>query len=149
MQGKQALRWVVAGCLVFSATGCDDAADNARTDTGTNPDTYAGTHAASSTAKVADIDLSLVRANLCLACHQVDRQLVGPSFQAIAQRYAGRSGAQDSLVQSIRNGGQGRWGALTMPKQPQVSQADAHKLAQWLLSLAADQTKLTDHPSTP
>ena len=53
-------------------------------------------------------------------------------------RYAaqGQPGAADYLAQSIRNGGKGRWGAVPMPAQPQVSAQQAHELAEWILSLA-------------
>jgi len=138
MQGRRrALGWMAAGLLAVSAVGCDDAttANNATTD--------AANHTPASAANnvnLASIDLTLARTKLCLACHQVDRQLVGPSFLAIARRYADSDGALDYLAMSIRDGGQGRWGALTMPRQPQVSPAEARKLAQWLLDLVPDKT---------
>jgi len=128
MQGRwRALGWVLAGLLTVSAAGCGDA-DNVSTPSPPSD--------AASRADLASIDTSLARAKLCLACHQLERQLVGPSFLAIAQRYVGSDGALDYLAKSIRDGGQGRWGALTMPRQPQVSDADARQLAQWLLGLA-------------
>jgi len=137
MQGRRVLGWMAAGLLALSAVGCDDAttANNAATD--------AANHTPASAANnvnLASIDLTLARTKLCLACHQVDRQLVGPSFLAIAQRYAGSDGALDYLATSIRDGGQGRWGALTMPRQPQVSAEDARTLAQWLLDLVPANT---------
>lgn len=87
--------------------------------------------------------VDLARANNCLACHQVDAKRVGPGFTVIGQRFAGQEGAEDYLANAIRTGGRGRWGAVPMPAQPQVSPANAQLLAEWILSLgdAAPATK--------
>lgn len=89
-------------------------------------------------AGAEDIDTSLAKANQCMACHQVDARRVGPSFRVIAERYASVEGAAEYLSHSIRNGGRGRWGAITMPKQPQVSEQDAASLARWILGFAPE-----------
>lgn len=78
--------------------------------------------------------LALAKARACLGCHQVDSKRVGPSFQAIAQRYADRNDAALYMVQVIRKGGRGQWGAVPMPGQA-VSEQDAQKLANWIISL--------------
>lgn len=79
--------------------------------------------------------LAFAKSKVCLGCHQVDARRVGPSFTLIAQRHADQPGAQDYLASAIRQGGRGRWGAVPMPAQPQVSEADAKRLAQWILTL--------------
>ncbi|MFW7341506.1 c-type cytochrome [Pollutimonas sp. H1-120] len=84
--------------------------------------------------QIAGVDLA--KSNNCLACHQVDKKRVGPAFTVIAQRFAGQEGADAYLAGAIRNGGRGRWGAVPMPAQPQVSPTDAKLLAAWILSLA-------------
>ncbi|TAM88976.1 MAG: c-type cytochrome [Candidimonas sp.] len=76
-----------------------------------------------------------VEAAHCLACHELRKVRVGPPFQAIAKRFAGQPGAARYLAQSIRSGGHGRWGAVPMPAQPQVSPAQAAAIAEWILSL--------------
>ncbi len=78
---------------------------------------------------------ALAKSKACLGCHQVDAKRVGPSFSAIAQRYADQAGADQYLSSAIRQGGRGRWGAVPMPAQSQVSEQDAQRLAQWILSL--------------
>jgi cytochrome c len=78
--------------------------------------------------------LALARARACLGCHQVDNKRVGPSFRAIAQRHANKEGVTPYLVQVIRKGGRGQWGAVPMPGQS-VNEQDAEKLAQWIISL--------------
>ncbi len=72
----------------------------------------------------------------CLACHQVDKKRVGPSFAAIAQRYADSPGATQYLADVIRQGSRQKWGAVPMPAQTGVDPADARALAAWILSLA-------------
>ena len=78
--------------------------------------------------------LALAKARACLGCHQVDNKRVGPSFRAIAQRHANKDDVAPYLVQVIRKGGRGQWGAVPMPGQS-VSEQDAEKLAQWIISL--------------
>lgn len=77
----------------------------------------------------------LAKRSACLACHQVDAKRVGPAFVQIAQRYASETGAVDVLTQSIRNGGRGKWGAIPMPAQRQISEEQAEQLAKWILSI--------------
>ena len=77
----------------------------------------------------------LAKRSACLACHQVDSKRVGPSFRQIAARYADSSDAIDHLVDSIHNGGRGKWGAVPMPAQRQVNEENTKALAQWILSL--------------
>lgn len=81
------------------------------------------------------VGLSLAQSSNCLSCHQVDRKVVGPGFKVIAERFKGNPDAVDYLVHSILMGSRGRWGAVPMPRQTQVSEADARLLAQWILSL--------------
>lgn len=83
----------------------------------------------------ADVHVQFAHSKQCLACHQVDTKRVGPSFRAIAQRYAGASGAGSYLADTIRDGSRGKWGAIPMPAQAQVSVVDSLRLATWILSL--------------
>lgn len=78
----------------------------------------------------------LMREKMCLGCHQVDKKRVGPAFVDIANRYGGdREAALPMLVNSIKNGGRGKWGAVPMPAQTQVSDEQAQDLAVFILSL--------------
>lgn len=86
--------------------------------------------------KAADTEgLQLAKSRVCLGCHQPESKLVGPAFSAVAQRYGSLEDPVGYLSQSIRAGGRGRWGAVPMPAQPQVSESDARRLAQWILTL--------------
>jgi cytochrome c len=84
-----------------------------------------------STGVWANADLA--KKNNCLACHAVDKKLVGPSYQDVAKKYAGQADAVASLTKSIKAGGSGKWGPIPMPAQPQLSDADAKALATWVL----------------
>lgn len=75
----------------------------------------------------------LAQKNACLACHAVDKKLVGPAYQDVAKKYAGQKDAEAALAKSIKAGGSGKWGPVPMPAQAALSDADAHKLAAWIL----------------
>ncbi len=76
---------------------------------------------------------ALAKKNDCLGCHAAATKLVGPAYQEVAAKYAGQSDARDVLVQSIRNGSVGKWGDVPMPPHPKLSEADAKRLATWIL----------------
>jgi cytochrome c len=77
---------------------------------------------------------SLANKHGCLGCHATQAQLVGPAYEAVAQRYRDEQGAAAALAQRIRVGSTGRWGTVPMPPQGQLGEADARKLATWILS---------------
>ena len=79
-------------------------------------------------------DEALARSKNCMACHAVDRKMVGPSYKDIAAKYANDSQAAAKLATKIKKGGSGVWGAIPMPANPQVSDDEAKKLAAWALS---------------
>ena len=71
----------------------------------------------------------------CMACHAVDKKVVGPGYKEVAAKYAGQKDAVDKLAQKIIKGGAGTWGPVPMPANTQVSEAESKKLAAWVLSL--------------
>ena len=77
----------------------------------------------------------LAQSNNCLACHNVDQKLVGPSFKEIAGKYSGDASAVETLVNKIKNGGSGVWGQIPMPPNPGVSDEDAKTIVEWVLSM--------------
>lgn len=80
-------------------------------------------------------DEALAKSKNCMACHASDKKLVGPAYKEVAKKYAGDAKAADMLATKIVKGGSGVWGAIPMPANTQVSDADAKKLASWVLSL--------------
>ncbi len=82
----------------------------------------------------ARADQALAQSKNCMACHAVDKKLVGPSYKDIAKKYGGQKDAAAKLAEKIIKGGSGAWGAVPMPANPQVTQADAQKLVSWIMS---------------
>lgn len=89
--------------------------------------------AAAAFATPAQADLALARAKNCMSCHTAERKVIGPSFKDIAARYRNQEGAEGLLAGKILKGGSGVWGPVPMPANTQVSEADARKLAAWVL----------------
>ncbi|MCT9810817.1 c-type cytochrome [Acidovorax sp. Be4] len=83
---------------------------------------------------IASANQALAQKNACLACHAVDKKLVGPAFQDIAKKYAGQADAQAQIAKNIKAGGSGKWGPIPMPAQAALSEADASTLAAWILA---------------
>lgn len=79
-------------------------------------------------------DQALATAKNCMACHAVDKKLVGPSYKEVSAKYAGQKDAADKLAVKIIKGGSGTFGPVPMPANPQVSEAEAKKLAAWVLT---------------
>ena len=80
-------------------------------------------------------DMPLATSKNCMSCHHPDRKLVGPALKEIAKRYANEPLAMATLTTKIQKGGAGVWGVVPMPANPQVSEAEAQKLAAWVLSI--------------
>ncbi|MDM0112550.1 c-type cytochrome [Variovorax sp. J22R133] len=78
-------------------------------------------------------DLALATAKNCMACHGVDKKVIGPAFKDVAAKYKDDKGAVDMLAAKIIKGGAGVWGPVPMPANTQVNDADAKKLAAWVL----------------
>ena len=79
-------------------------------------------------------DQALAQSKNCMACHAVDKKLVGPAFKDVAAKYAGQKDAADKLAAKIIKGGSGVWGPIPMPANAQVNDAEAKKLAAWVLA---------------
>ena len=87
-----------------------------------------------SVAVPAMADQALATSKNCMACHAVDKKLVGPSYKDVAAKYAGQKDAVDKLAAKIIKGGSGVWGPIPMPPNAQVNEADAKKLAAWVMT---------------
>lgn len=79
-------------------------------------------------------DLALATAKNCMSCHNIDKKVVGPAYKDVAAKYRGDKTAATRLATKIMEGGGGVWGVVKMPSNPQVSEAEAKKLAAWVLS---------------
>ncbi len=85
------------------------------------------------TTNVAFASEELAKSKNCLACHAVDKKLVGPSYKDVKAKYEKDDKAVAMLTQKIMKGGVGNWGQIPMPANPQVSKEEAEKLAKWVL----------------
>ena len=79
-------------------------------------------------------DMALATSKNCMACHAVEKKLVGPSYKDIAAKYAGQADAADKLATKVIKGGSGVWGPVPMPANAQVNEAESKKLVAWILA---------------
>lgn len=91
-----------------------------------------GLSAASSQQAFANADLA--KAKSCMACHATTTKLVGPAIKDIAAKYRGQKDAEAKLSAKVMKGGAGVWGPVSMPPNPQVSEAEAKTLVKWFLA---------------
>lgn len=71
----------------------------------------------------------------CMACHAIDKKVLGPAYKDVAAKYAGQKDAVDKLAAKVVKGGTGVWGNIPMPANPQVTDAEAKQLVEWILTL--------------
>ena len=102
----------------------------------TDPAAKAATPASSSSAATAAMT-ALLGEKGCTACHGMTQKIVGPGFSEIAARYKNQKDAKAHLTARIRSGGSGLWGAIPMPPQAALTDAEIAKVADWLLAGAA------------
>ena len=81
----------------------------------------------------AQADEALAKAKNCMACHAIDKKLVGPAYKDVAAKYKGDKGAVATLAAKIKTGGKGVWGEVPMPPN-NVTPEEATKLATWVLA---------------
>jgi cytochrome c len=86
-------------------------------------------------ASAAYASPDLAQKKNCLACHQTDKKLVGPSYKEVAAKYSGQKDAVAKLAEKIQKGGTGVWGQVPMPANPQVNAEEAKTLATWVMTI--------------
>ena len=75
----------------------------------------------------------LLADSACLGCHDVDKRVVGPAFREVAKKYPADAATVGLLARKVREGTRGAWGAVPMPANTAVSEADARALVAWIL----------------
>lgn len=84
----------------------------------------------------ASADQALAQKSGCMACHSVDKKVLGPAYKDVAAKYKGQKDAEAKLIDKVKKGGSGVWGPIPMPaNSPQVKDEDIKKIVQWILSL--------------
>lgn len=86
-------------------------------------------------------DLDLAKKSGCLACHSVEKKVVGPAWKDVSAKYKGDAGAKAALIEKVKKGGKGNWtevtgGAPMPPYSPRVKDEDIAKLVDFVLGLA-------------
>lgn len=81
---------------------------------------------------------ALAAKSACLACHAVDKKLVGPAYKDVAAKHAGQTDALEKVAARIKSGGSGMYGAVPMPPQPTLKDEELKLLAAWVLAGAPD-----------
>lgn len=84
-------------------------------------------------AAATDDAATLATRHACIACHTIDKRMVGPSFKEVAAKYAGDAAARATLARKIKEGGSGVWGSAPMPPNAAVPDADVQRLTAWIL----------------
>ena len=85
---------------------------------------------------VASANQALAQKSGCLACHGIDKKVLGPGFKDVAAKYKGDKGAEAKLVAKVKAGGSGVWGPMPMPaNSPQVKDEDIKSIVQWILAM--------------
>lgn len=78
---------------------------------------------------------ALVKASDCKTCHHATNKIIGPSHTEVAKKYDFTEANVRMLAEKIIKGGQGVWGQIPMAAHPDIVQADAEKMARYVLSL--------------
>ncbi len=85
-------------------------------------------------SQTAFADPALATSKNCMACHAVDKKVLGPAYKDIAAKYAGQKDAVAKLSVKVIKGGAGVWGPVPMPANAQVNEAEAKTLVTWILA---------------
>jgi cytochrome c len=83
-------------------------------------------------AKAAE---ALAAKNACMACHAMDKKMVGPAYKEVAAKYRGQKDAEAKLIDKVKKGGKGAWGEVPMPPNAAVKDEDVKTIVQWILSM--------------
>mgnify|MGYP001071427234 CR=1 FL=1 len=101
--------------MMFAAAGC----------------LLAGTASAVTEAEA----MGIAQKNGCLACHLLDKKLVGPAWREVGKKYGGQVDAEAMLLVKVKKGGKDVWGPVPMPPNATVKDADIKTLVQFVLTL--------------
>jgi cytochrome c len=122
----------VAMIVVLASCGSEKKAEDSNKEDYGTPDETA--------APVASVDViaqgeSLVKAGDCKTCHHPTNKIIGPSHTEVAKKYEFTQASVTLLATKIISGGTGVWGEIPMTPHPDITQADAEKMARYVLSL--------------
>ncbi len=79
--------------------------------------------------------MEIAKKNGCLACHALDKKLVGPAWNEVGKKYAADATAAEQLTVKVKKGTKGTWGPVPMPPNATVKEADIKTLVEFVLTL--------------
>ncbi len=128
---------LIGSLLLLAACGGADPSSTQVTETKSSTSTSAHKETVDpSRDAVYQKGLSLIAQSDCLTCHKIEEQMTGPSYRAIAEKYAGApNDAITALAGTIIKGGVGNWGNVPMTPHPSLSQDDAEAMVRYILEL--------------
>ena len=103
-----------------------------------NTEEYVANESASEAPATMDVIAqgeALVKASDCKTCHHPVNKIIGPAHTDVAKKYEFNKASVDMLAQKIIKGGVGVWGEVPMNAHTDITQADAEKMARYVLSL--------------
>jgi len=115
---------------------------------GFDPIEIASKQSSTESMAVLNIGKNLIEASDCKSCHQYDKTSIGPSYETLANHYPKTSENIDMLAEKIINGGAGVWGEHAMSAHPQLSEANAKRMVDFILSLNEVKPTVTSLPLT-
>ena len=83
----------------------------------------------------AAAEAAFAKSKNCLACHAIDKKVVGPAFKTVADKYRQDPAALERLALKVRQGGKGAWGVVYLPANAQVTPEESKRLVAWVLGL--------------
>lgn len=90
------------------------------------------------TAAAGMLGMRLIEQSDCKSCHDISEKSIGPSYQAVAERYENDNNAVEFLTNKIIQGGGGNWGEQAMAAHPQLSEEAASEMVNYILSLTEE-----------
>ena len=127
-------KWITI-LLMASALGACDARKGATTSEGKVEAPASSAKAAEPVSHDAEM-LELAKRSNCMACHSIEKNVVGPAFKSVAAKYLGDATAEEKLIAKVSRGSAGVWGSVPMPaNSPAVKDEDIKVLVKFVLSL--------------
>lgn len=119
---------VLMVALLLSACG------GSKKEAGNQEEFVATEEVSSATDQIAEGE-ALVKGSDCKTCHHAVNKIIGPAHKEVAEKYEFTAANVSMLAQKIIKGGQGVWGQIPMTAHPDITVADAEKMARYVLSL--------------
>lgn len=136
---KKLLTVLFVSAIIYSCGegGNEASKDNGASDASPATADTSSPSAGSGTGGAIDNErgLELIGSSDCTTCHAIDRKIIGPAYVDVAKKYETTPAVVDTLISKIKNGGMGNWGNIPMTPHPDLSDADAREMVNYILSL--------------